>query len=147
MGAAFSPTVVNIYMSILLKNFLHTTNQKPLLLKRYIDDIFLIWPPENQDFTTFVQFLNSYHPNIKFTATSSSTSINFLDLTMYKGQLLTINDLLDIKTFQRKTTSSNTSTSAQTTQNLLSNPLSLASAPDRSKPTQKKQTITTKYNY
>lgn len=146
MGAAFSPTVANIYMSILLKNFLHTTNPKPLLLKRYIDDIFLIWPPENQDFTTFVQFLNSYHPNIKFTATSSSTSINFLDLTMYKGQLLTINDLLDIKTFQKKT-SSNTSTSAQTTQNLLSNPLSLASAPDTSEPTQKKQTITTKYNY
>ena len=102
MGAAFSPTVANIYMSILLKNFLHTTNQKPLLLKRYIDDIFLIWPPENQDFTTFVESLNSYHPNIKFTATSSSTSINFLDLTIYKGQLLTINDLLDIKTFQKE---------------------------------------------
>ena len=147
MGAAFFPTVANIYMSILLKNFFHTTNQKPLLLKQYIDYIFLIWPPENQDFTTFVQFLNSYHPNIKFTATSSSTSINFLDLTLYKGQLLTINDLLNIKTFQKKTTSSNTSTSVQTTQNVLSNPLSLVIAPDTSEPTQTKQIITTKYNY
>ena len=145
MGAAFSSIVTNMF--ILLKNFLCTTNQKPLLLKRYIDDFFLIWPPGNQDFTTFVQSLNSYHPNIKFTATSSSTSINFLDLTIYKGQLLTINDLLNIKTFQKKTTSTNTSTSAQTTQNLLSNPLSLASAPDMSELTQKKQTITTKYNY
>ena len=147
MGDAFSPTVANIYMSILLKNFLHTTNQKPLLLKQYIDDIFLIWPPGNQDFTTFVESLNSYHANIKFTATSSSTSINFLDLTIYKGQLLTVVIFSTSKPSKKKTTYTNTSTSAQTTQNLLSNPLSLASATDTSEPTQKKPTITTKYNY
>ena len=37
MGAAFSPTVANIYMSVTLQNFLCTQTKQ---LVRYIDDIF-----------------------------------------------------------------------------------------------------------
>ena len=36
MGALFSPTVANIFMSIVLKKFLATQPIKPLILKRYI---------------------------------------------------------------------------------------------------------------
>ena len=39
MGAAFSPTVANIYMSTILDRFLKTQKTQPLLLKQYIDDI------------------------------------------------------------------------------------------------------------
>lgn len=44
MGAAFSPSLANIYMSVFLIRFLKSYPSKPLLLKRYIDDIFIIWP-------------------------------------------------------------------------------------------------------
>ena len=101
MGASFSPTVANIYMSTLFQKFSVTQKETPLLLKRYIDDIFIIWP-ENANFAQYYQSLNSYHTNIKFTTTISTTSVNYLDLTIYKGKQLALQNLLDIKTFQKE---------------------------------------------
>ena len=96
MGAAFSPTIANIFMSVFFRKFLYTIDEHPLLLTRYIDDIFLIWPKE-LNLTKFTQALNS----ITFTTTSSNNSINFLDLTIYKGNSFTNIKILDIKTFQK----------------------------------------------
>lgn len=85
MGASFSPTVANIFMSVLFKNFLRTTKDHPLLLKRYIDDIFFLWYKKH-DLNKFTTALNKFHPNIKFTMTSSNKAVNYLDITIYKGQ-------------------------------------------------------------
>lgn len=101
MGAAFSPTVANIYMSVLLQRFLSTTREKPLLLRRYIDDIFLIWP-QNYNLSAFFNLINNFHPNIKFTINSSPVSIDFLDITIYKGPLMNTHQVLDIKTYQKE---------------------------------------------
>ena len=84
MGASFSPTIANIYMSIMLHNFLTTASEKPLLLKRYIDDIFIIWP-KHQSLTRFIHNMNSSHLSIKYTLNQSDTHINFLDLTIFKS--------------------------------------------------------------
>jgi hypothetical protein len=46
--------------------------------------------------------MNNWHPNIKFTVNSSPTSIDFLDITIYKGPSLLHQHLLDVKTFQKK---------------------------------------------
>ncbi|CAI7996639.1 CAP-Gly domain-containing linker protein 1 [Geodia barretti] len=43
MGADFSPTMANIYMSVILQKFLLTQPTQPYYLKRYIDDILMIW--------------------------------------------------------------------------------------------------------
>ena len=64
MGAAFSPTIANIYISVLLCNFL---SKKPLCLKWYINDIFIIWP-KHQDLATFLLHINSFHLSIKYTS-------------------------------------------------------------------------------
>ena len=97
MGAAFSPTVANIYMSVILRNFLNTQQQQPLLLARYIDDIFMIWP-NNQDLDLFLYNLNNFHPNLHFTHEHSTLTANFLDLTIYKSdRKLT----LQVKTYQK----------------------------------------------
>ena len=100
MGAAFSPTIANIFMSVLLKKFLETQKQQPVLLKRYIDDIFMLWPTTH-DFNNFFTQLNNFHNDLKFTVTESNTSINFLDLTIYKGDTFDTTHLLDVKTFQK----------------------------------------------
>ena len=100
MGAAFSPTIANIFMSVTLKNFLKTQLHQPLLLVRYIDDIFMIWPNEHT-LNQFLLALNNYHQNLKFTHTSSKSSINFLDLTIYKGPDFHITNQLDLRTFQK----------------------------------------------
>ena len=100
MGAAFFPTIANIFLSVTLQNFLGTQHHKPVLLYRYIDDIFLIWP-EKETLKDFLTSLNSFHPNLKFTHTSSESSINFLDLTIYKGPDFSKTRLLDLKTYQK----------------------------------------------
>ena len=97
MGAAFSPTVANIFMSVTLRKFLNTQQQPPLLLARYIDDIFMVWP-KNQDLDQFLYNLNNFHPNLHFTYEHSASTANFLDLTIYKTET---KQTLEVKTFQK----------------------------------------------
>lgn len=100
MGAAFSPTIANIFMSVILRNFLNTQQQQPLLLVRYIDDIFVIWEnPETLD--QFLLALNQFHPKLQFTHSSSKQSADFLDLTIYKGPEFHRTFILDLKTYQK----------------------------------------------
>ena len=101
MGAAFSPTIANIFMSVTLQNFLKTQPNQPVLLVRYIDDIFMIWPDMNT-LDQFLSNLNAFHPNLKFTHTSSNSTIDFLDLTIYKGPNFSTTHKLDMKTFQKE---------------------------------------------
>ena len=56
-----------------------------LIWKRFIDDIFLIFLGTQQEFLGLQNFMNSFHPSIKFTFESSTTQINFLDILIYIG--------------------------------------------------------------
>ena len=101
MGAAFSPTIANIYMSTIVTKFLQSQENKPLTFSRYIDDIFMIWTSTSAELDTFITNLNAVHPNLKFTHECSTQSIDFLDLTIYKGSNFLYTNILDIKTFQK----------------------------------------------
>ena len=70
-----------IAMSVLLRKFLNTQKNKPILIRRYIDDIFILWP-HNHNLNEFTTAINNFHPNIQFTTTSSQAKVNFLDLTI-----------------------------------------------------------------
>ena len=48
--------------------------------RRYIDDMFTIWPHGEECFKNFLQQINSMHPTIKFTAEWSYRSVSFLDV-------------------------------------------------------------------
>jgi hypothetical protein len=100
MGTAFSPTIANIYMSVFMQNFLATQEHKPLLIKRYIDDIVLVWPHSKDQLTNFLTALNNFHSSLHFTFNFSQTSIDFLDLTIYKGPHFPYTNILDTKTYQ-----------------------------------------------
>ena len=101
MGAAFSPTIANIFMSTILNRFLQTQHTQPLLLTRYIDDIFMIWTDTTNNLQSFLTALNDFHPNLHFTFHYSQQTVDFLDLTIYKGRHFTITNLLDTKTYQK----------------------------------------------
>ena len=64
------------------------TGLKPILWKRYIDDIFFIWYGTKNELMDFVTFLNSYHPTIKFKCNEfehfnfQTRSVDFLDLSI-----------------------------------------------------------------
>ena len=103
MGAAFSPTIANIYMSTILRDFLRSQTTQPLIIKRYIHDILMIWTDTTEE-------LNNFLTNLNFTHEYSYLTIDFLDLTIYKGTHFPYTNLLDTKTFQNHKTYTNTYT-------------------------------------
>ena len=79
MGTRMALSYANLYMASLEK-LLETAPQQtqPLLWKRYIDNIFMIWQHNNTELTSFLQHINSLHPTIKFQYETSRDSINQL---------------------------------------------------------------------
>lgn len=84
MGTPIAPTFANFFMDD-LERFFTTQPLLPLIYKRYIEDIFLIWTHGLDTLNSFIDAFNHFHPNITFSSTSSTTAVNFLDLTVYKS--------------------------------------------------------------
>ena len=99
MGAAFSPTIANIFMSVVLNKFLATQQHQPLLIKRYIDDLLILWQHGETSLQQFLAALNTFHPNLKFKFSYSKRTTDFLDLTIFKNRENQSN--LDTTTFQK----------------------------------------------
>ena len=55
-------------MADLKEKILNTSEKKPMIRRRYIDDIFFIWEHGEESLEKFLNKLNSFHPTIKFTA-------------------------------------------------------------------------------
>ena len=52
---------------------------------RFIDDIFCIWCGGQDSLDEFINYINSFHATIKFIASYSPNSVNFLDVTINKS--------------------------------------------------------------
>ena len=83
------------------REFLEAEDIKPRVWLRYIDDIFFIWTEGEHKLESFLQRLNTFHPNLKFTHKKSKTSINFLDVAVrinddrFETELL-VSSLIDV---------------------------------------------------
>jgi len=75
----------------------------PLDWKRYINDIFSLWNVDKEEIEEFIVLANSHHPTIKFTAEISDKEINFLDTTVFKGERLNKQAILDLCTHFKPT--------------------------------------------
>ncbi|XP_078583735.1 uncharacterized protein LOC144866254 [Branchiostoma floridae x Branchiostoma japonicum] len=93
MGTRVAPSYANIFMGKFEEQHVYTRNLKPLIWWRYIDDIFAIWTHSEEDFHSFIRDLNTAHPTIKFTVETSTTSINFLDVTINVSEGVFTTDL------------------------------------------------------
>ena len=85
MGTIMAPALASIVVAHYEGKYLNQLHQKPLMWKRYIDDVLTTWPYSKLDFQNFYNCLNLIHPNLKFTMEISYISIQFLDLTISKG--------------------------------------------------------------
>ena len=83
MGTKLAPSYANLFMTKFEDKYVYTYPLQPLLWKRYIDYIFLVWPHGKNSLIEFLEHLNTVHPTIKFTSDISDTEISFLDLTIY----------------------------------------------------------------
>ena len=81
MAVAFAVT----FMAHIEKQLLATSPHKPLVWKRFIDDIFSVWTLPKAEINNFVEFANTFHIRIKFTHEMSSEKIVFLHTEVFKG--------------------------------------------------------------
>ena len=86
MGSTASPEICDITLHKFEKKFLEQA-KKIITWWRYRDDILVIFDGNLEDFKTLIDKLNQSHPTLKFTYEASTTSINYLDLTIFKGIL------------------------------------------------------------
>ena len=103
MGTKMAPAYANLFMAEIEEALLAGYPEKPMLWKRYIDDIYCIWSGTRESFTAFMDYLNTAHPTIKFTYEVSEESIDFLDITTYKGERHRQTGKLDIKPYFKHT--------------------------------------------
>ena len=82
-GTRMAPCYVNTSMAVLEENYLSGYPYKPLAYYIYIDDIFIIWSHGLDLLQNFINSINNQHRNIIFTSNISTTSVNFLHVTIY----------------------------------------------------------------
>ena len=107
-GDQDGPCLPNIFMAELEEGLLRNYHTTPILWKRYIDDVLCIWPGPPDSLKEFIRSLNGSHRTIKFTYECSETTVDFLDVTIYKGKGTTIQAYQISNLFSKRPTSSNT---------------------------------------
>ena len=85
MGTPMAPAAANLFMGHLETKLLETSPVpvKDTFWKRFIDDVFLLWTDSSDNLTIFLEFLNTFHPHIKFTSSNSINLIPFLDINIH----------------------------------------------------------------
>lgn len=103
MGKKFAPNYANIVLALWEAGALSKCSLKPDIFLRYLDDIFLVWSHSEEEFWQFFETLNNHHPTIKLKATIHRTSIDFLDVTVFKGARFSATGQLDTKVYFKPT--------------------------------------------
>ena len=103
MGTKMAVAFANIFMSKVESDILSQSALKPLVWKRYIDDIFSLWTIARENIIQFIEQAKNHHPTIKFTAEISDTEITFLDTNIYKGKRFVKDAVLDVRTHFKPT--------------------------------------------
>ena len=84
MGCKLALAYANTFMGKLEAAILAKSSHKPLHYRRYIDDIFLIWPHSEDRLVQFITHINRANKSIQFTHEKSQEEIVFLDVIAYK---------------------------------------------------------------
>ena len=103
MGTKMAVAFTVIFMAHIEKQLLASSPHKPIIWKRFIDDIFSVWTINENEINDFVLFANSFHPTIKFTCEMSSERIVFLDTEVFKGPRFAEGKILDVETHFKPT--------------------------------------------
>ena len=103
MGTKMAVAFANVFMAKIEKGIISKSKIKPLVRKRYIDDVFCVWHTTEDNIENFVQRANNYHDTIKFTAEISYSEITFLDTKLFKGDRFNRESTLDVQTHYKRT--------------------------------------------
>ena len=102
MGSTASPEICDITLHEFEQRILQQADHI-LTWWRYRDDILVIYDSHLEDFQNLIHSMNQMHPTLKFTFEASTTSINYLDLTIFKGKRFQETGKLDTKVYTKPT--------------------------------------------
>ena len=108
MGTPLAVVFANIYLAMLERTMFNlyyaryprTPANSILLYVRFIDDICSVLCSHDQA-STLLLLLNGMHANIRLTHVVSETSVDFLDLTVFKGDVFGATSVFDLKTYHK----------------------------------------------
>ena len=87
MGSPISPVLADMFMEEFEQLAITTSDHKPKIWLRYVDDTFVIWQHGQDNLRLFLDHLNSLHTNIKFTMEEERNgSLSFLDVEVSRKQ-------------------------------------------------------------
>ena len=107
MGTSMAPPFAILYMAHLEEEFWLNEQLKPDIYLRYIDDILLTWPHGQENLDRAFERLNRQKDRIQYTITTSDSEVNFLDVTLYKGDRFKNSGILDIRPYFKQTNQMN----------------------------------------
>jgi len=84
MGLNCSPSLANLFLIDFDSKALDGFHIKPKLYFRYLDDIYFLFRGTPLELQDYQNYLNSLIPSINLTFTQSLTSVDFLDVTVFK---------------------------------------------------------------
>lgn len=79
MGTRFAPSYANLYMAALEQDFLASRLQKPVIWRRFLDDIFVVWEHGPSALQEMMEDLDSEF-TVTFSHTASPERVTFLDV-------------------------------------------------------------------
>ncbi len=101
-GTSVAPTLANLFMGKVERDALQAwSGTQPIIWLRYIDDILLILEDSQGVLLDLLRHLNGRMSSIKFTVEHSTKSIDFLDVTIFKGPRFHESGILDIKPYSK----------------------------------------------
>ena len=103
MGTKMAVSFANLFMAAVETEILSHSTKKPLVWKRYIDDVFSLGNIGIEEINGFIEQANRYHPTLRFTAEISDKEIIFLDTCVYKGDRFNSTSILDVRTHYKPT--------------------------------------------
>ena len=80
-GTKMAVAFANIFMAEIETKILNQSALRPLVWKRYIDDIFSIWNIHKDQVTQFIELANKHHQTIKFTAEIPGWGDSYMEQT------------------------------------------------------------------
>lgn len=102
MGTPVAPAFATLFLSMHDETMdSHRFHRCARLHRRFLDDGAVFWVGTRPQLDCWLKAFNDVHPDIRITATVSSESIDFLDLTFYKGDRFRATGILDVRTFQK----------------------------------------------
>ena len=105
MGSPISPSLTDLRMfeivSIILDSYEY--RNKIVSLSVYRDDGFILFNGTNQELESLYRIANSIHPLLKFKYNISDSTMQFLDVTIFKGNRFQTSNILDTKIYHKPT--------------------------------------------